>query len=106
MRPVVVIVIAFVAITITGCQSKQQKHEDLSAEYQTVNAQYQKDCTATVSDQDANAVVGAAMGGKTSPQQQAGIDQRQREAEARKGSAHCKELESKRDDLTKKMLVP
>jgi outer membrane murein-binding lipoprotein Lpp len=105
MRPVVAIVIAFAALTIAGCQSKQQKREDLSAEYQGINTQYQKDCTATVSDQDANAVVGAALGGKTSPQQQVGIDQRQREAEARKSSPHCKELEAKRDDLTKKMLV-
>jgi type IV secretory pathway VirB4 component len=29
----------------------------------------------------------------------------EREAEARKSSPHCKELEAKRDDLTKKMLV-
>jgi len=35
----------------------------------------------------------AALGNKPSPQQQASIDQRQREAEARKNSPHCKELD-------------
>jgi outer membrane murein-binding lipoprotein Lpp len=106
MRPAVVIVIAFSVLTLAGCKSKEQKHEDLNAEYQMANAQYQKDCTATPSDQDANAIVGAALGSKSSPQQQAGIDQRQREAEARKNSPHCKELDAKRADLTKKMLAP
>jgi outer membrane murein-binding lipoprotein Lpp len=105
MRSVTASVLAVAALFVAGCQSTQQKHEDLSAQYQVVNAQYQKDCSATVSDQDANAVVGSALGGKTSPQQQAGIDQRQREAEALKSSPHCKDLEAKRDALTKKMLV-
>ena len=105
MRNTVVIVVAFAALTLVGCKSKQQKQAELSAEYQTANAQYQKDCSATPSDQDANAIVGAALGSKPSPQQQAGIDQRQREAEARKNSPHCKELDAKRDDLTKQMLA-
>ena len=105
MRNTVVIVVAFVALTLAGCKSKQQKQADLSAEYQITNAQYQKDCSATPSDQDANAIVGTAFGNKPSPQQQAGIDQRQREVEARKNSPHCKELEAKRDDLTKQMLT-
>jgi hypothetical protein len=92
-------------LAFAGCKSKQQKQADLSAEYQTANAQYQKDCSATPSDQDANAIVGAALGNKPSPQQQASIDQRQREAEARKNSPHCKELDAKRSDLTKQMLT-
>jgi outer membrane murein-binding lipoprotein Lpp len=105
MRKAVAAVVTFAMLTFAGCKSQEQKHADLSAEYQTANAQYQKDCSATTSDQDANAIVGAALGSKPSPQQQAGIDQRQREAEARKNSSHCKELDAKRDDLTKKMLT-
>lgn len=105
MRSVVVVVIAFAALTITGCKSQLQKNSDLNAEYQAANAQYQKDCSASPSDQDANAILGGALGSKPSPEQQAGIDQRQREAEARKNSAHCKELDAKRAELTKKMLA-
>jgi outer membrane murein-binding lipoprotein Lpp len=105
MRKAIVIVATFAALTLAGCKSKQQKQADLSAEYQTANAQYQTDCSVTPSDQDAKAIVGTAFGSKPSPQQQAGIDQRQREAEARKNSPHCKELDAKRDDLTKKMLA-
>jgi outer membrane murein-binding lipoprotein Lpp len=105
MRKVVAAVVTFAVLAVAGCKSKQQKQADLSAEYQTANAQYQKDCSATPSDQDANAIVGAALGSKPSPQQQAGIDQRQREAEARKNSPHCKELDAKRSDLTKQMLT-
>jgi len=105
MRKTVVIVVAFVVLTIAGCKSKEQRRADLSAAYQAANALYQKDCTATPSGQDANAIVGAALGSKPSPQQQAAIDQRQREAEARKNSPHCKELDAKRNDLTKQMLA-
>jgi outer membrane murein-binding lipoprotein Lpp len=101
-----VIAIAFAGFMLAGCKSQEQKHADLSTEYQTANAQYQKDCSAAPSDQDANAIVGTAFGSKPSPQQQAGIDQRQHEAETRKNSAHCKELDAKRDDLTKQMLTP
>ena len=99
------IAIALVALTLAGCKSKQQKIQDLSVAYQTANASYQKDCSTSPSDQDAKAIVGSAFGNKPSPQQQAGIDQRQHEAEARKNSPHCKELEAKRDDLTQKMLT-
>src|ERR1039458_5651281 len=105
MRRAIVIVVAFVALTVAGCKSKQQKQADLSAEYHRANAQYQLAYSVRPSDQDANAVVGAALGSKPSPEQQAGIDQRQREAEARKNSPHCKELDAKRDDLTKQMLT-
>src|ERR1019366_5386102 len=106
MRKAVAAVVTFSVLTVAGCKSQEQKHAELSAAYQTANAQYQKDCSATPSDQDANAIVGAALGSKPSPQQQSGIDQRQREAEARKNSPHCKELDAKRDDLTKQMLTP
>jgi hypothetical protein len=90
---------------MSGCKSKEQKIQDLSAAYQAANAAYQKDCSISTSNQDGTAVVGSAFGNKPSPQQQAGIDQRQREAEARKNSPHCKELEAKRDNLTQKMLT-
>jgi len=105
MRNTFVIVVAFFALTLFGCKSRQQKQADLSAEYQAANAQYQKDCSAQTSDQDANAIVGGAFGNKPSPQQQSVIDQRQREAEVRKNSPHCKELDAKRNDLTKQMLA-
>jgi outer membrane murein-binding lipoprotein Lpp len=105
MRKTVVIAVAFIALTLAGCKSKQQKQADLSAEYQTANAQYQKDCSAKTSDQDANAIIGGAFGNKPSPQQQSEIDQRQREAEALKSSPRCKELDAKRNDLTKQMLA-
>ena len=106
MRKAVVIVVAFGVLTVAGCKSKEQRRADLSAAYQTANALYQKDCSATPSDQDANAIVGAALGSKPSPQQQATIDQRHREAEAKKSRPHCKELDAKRDELTKQMLTP
>jgi outer membrane murein-binding lipoprotein Lpp len=67
MRKAVVIVVAFVALTLAGCKSKQQKQADLSAEYQTANAQYQKDCSAKTSDQDANAIVGGHSGTNRRP---------------------------------------
>jgi hypothetical protein len=98
--------IALFVLTIGGCKSKEQRQADLSSQYQVANELYQKDCSAQPSDQDANAIVGAALGGNPSPQQQAAINQRQHEAEARKSSPHCKELDDKRNDLTKQMLMP
>jgi len=106
MRKAVAAVVTFAVLTFAGCKSQEQKHADLSAEYQTANAQYQKDCSVTTSDQDANAIIDGAFGNKPSPQQQAAIDQRQREAVARKNSPNCKELDAKRDDLTKQILTP
>jgi outer membrane murein-binding lipoprotein Lpp len=105
MRNTVAIIIAFAVLTLAGCKSKEQKNDNLNAEYQAANAQYQKECAAGPSDQDANAIVGAALGSSPSPQQQTVINQHQREAEARKNSPHCKELDAKRDDLTKKILA-
>ena len=106
MRKAVAAVVTFAVLTFAGCKSQEQKHAELSTEYQIANAQYQKDCSATTSDQDANAIIGGAFGNKPSPQQQSAIDQRQREAVARKNSPNCKELDAKRDDLTKQMLTP
>lgn len=100
------IAIALFLLTLAGCKSKEQRQADLSSQYQVANALYQKDCSVATSDQDANAIVGAALGGNPSPQQQAAINQRQHEAEARKSSPHCKELDDKRNDLTKQMLMP
>jgi outer membrane murein-binding lipoprotein Lpp len=105
MRKTVAVIVAIAALAIAGCESKEQKSEKLSAEYLAANAQYQKNCSAYPSDQDANAIVGAALGSSPSPQQQTAINQHQREAEARKNSPHCKELDAKRDDLTKKILA-
>ena len=105
MRKTVAVIVAIAALAIAGCESKEQRNEKLSAEYQAANAQYQKECAANPSDQDANAIVGAALGSSPSPQQQAAINQHQHEAEARINSPHCKELDAKRDDLTKKILA-
>jgi outer membrane murein-binding lipoprotein Lpp len=105
MRKAAAIVVAFAVLTLAGCKSKEQRNENLNAEYQAANAQYQKECATNPSDQDANAIVGAALGSSPSPQQQAAINQHQREEEVRKNSPHCKELDAKRDDLTKKILA-
>jgi outer membrane murein-binding lipoprotein Lpp len=44
MRKAIVIVVAFVAITLAGCKSKQDQLTELTAQFDTLNAQYQKDC--------------------------------------------------------------
>jgi outer membrane murein-binding lipoprotein Lpp len=38
------IVVAFVALTLAGCKSKQDQLTELTAQFDTLNAQYQKDC--------------------------------------------------------------
>lgn len=105
MRPLTAIVIVTVALTLAGCKSKEQKEADLASEYQAANTQYQKDCSTSPSTQDSQTIMGGAFGSTPSPQQQAGIEQRQREAEARKNGAHCKDLDAARDKLTKQMLA-
>jgi glucan-binding YG repeat protein len=105
MRSLIIVFVALITVSSIGCKSKEQKYADLNAEYQTANTQYQKDCSTSLSDQDAKAIVGGAFGSTPSPQQQAGINQRQREAEARKNGPHCKELEAQRDIVTKQMLA-
>ncbi len=44
MRPVIVIAIALATLTISGCKSKQDQLTALNAQFDTLNAQYQKDC--------------------------------------------------------------
>ena len=44
MRSVVAVVIALAALTITGCKSKEDQLTALNAQFDKLNAQYQKDC--------------------------------------------------------------
>ena len=44
MRPAIVIVIVLATLTISGCKSKQDQLTALNAQFDTLNAQYQKDC--------------------------------------------------------------
>jgi outer membrane murein-binding lipoprotein Lpp len=38
------IAIAFIVLTLAGCKSKQDQLTALNAQFDTLNAQYQKDC--------------------------------------------------------------
>jgi nitrous oxide reductase accessory protein NosL len=44
MRRAIVIVVAFVALTVAGCKSKQDQLVELNAQFDSQNAQYQKNC--------------------------------------------------------------
>jgi outer membrane murein-binding lipoprotein Lpp len=44
MRKAIAIVVAFVALALAGCKSKQDQLTELTAQFDTLNAQYQKDC--------------------------------------------------------------
>ena len=44
MRKAIVIVVAFVALTVAGCKSKQDQLVELYAQFDRQNAQYQKNC--------------------------------------------------------------
>jgi Tfp pilus assembly protein PilO len=44
MRNTVAILIAFAVITLAGCKSKQDQLIELNAQFDALNAQYQKDC--------------------------------------------------------------
>ena len=44
MRPIFVVVIALATLTVSGCKSKQDQLAVLNAQFDTLNAQYQKDC--------------------------------------------------------------
>ncbi|SEG38743.1 hypothetical protein SAMN05421819_2828 [Bryocella elongata] len=44
MRKAIVIVVAFVALTVAGCKSKQDQLVELNAQFDSQNAQYQKNC--------------------------------------------------------------
>jgi outer membrane murein-binding lipoprotein Lpp len=39
-----IIAITFVALMLAGCKSKQDQLTELTAQFDTLNAQYQKDC--------------------------------------------------------------
>lgn len=44
MRPVIALVIALATLSISGCKSKADQLVALNAQFDTLNAQYQKDC--------------------------------------------------------------
>ena len=44
MRKAIAIVVAFVALTVAGCKSKQDQLVELNAQFDSQNAQYQKNC--------------------------------------------------------------
>jgi outer membrane murein-binding lipoprotein Lpp len=44
MRRAIVIVVTLVALTFAGCKSKQEQLVELNAQFDTLNAQYRKDC--------------------------------------------------------------
>ena len=44
MRKAIVIVVAFVALTVAGCKSKQDQLVELNEQFDSQNAQYQKNC--------------------------------------------------------------
>ena len=44
MRPVIILSIALATISVTGCKSKADQLATLNAQFDTLNAQYQKDC--------------------------------------------------------------
>ena len=44
MRKAAAIVVAFAVLTLAGCKSKQGQLVELNAQFDSLNAQYQKDC--------------------------------------------------------------
>ena len=44
MRKYVAVIVAFAVLTIAGCKSKQDQLVELNAQFDSLNAQYQKDC--------------------------------------------------------------
>ncbi len=44
MRPVVIVTLALIAFSTIGCKSKQDQLTALNAQFDTLNAKYQKDC--------------------------------------------------------------
>jgi hypothetical protein len=98
----IAILTAFAFLTLAGCKSTEQKQQDLSAELQTVTTQYNKDCPKF--DEHDTTGISAALGTKPSPSQAAATAQRQQQIQANLNSPHCKELDARRDDLTRKLL--
>jgi len=55
MRKAIVIVVAFVALTLAGCKSKQDQLTELNAQFDRLNAEYQKNCiTAPIEEMKHN----------------------------------------------------
>lgn len=100
MRRTITVVVALFALGFTGCKSAEQKSQDVAAQLQAVNDQYQKDCPKF--DEHDTTGVQSALGQKATPEQQAAAAQRQRDIQARLNSPHCKELKAKLDDLYRK----
>jgi hypothetical protein len=51
MRPAVIAILALTSFSFVGCKSKQDQLIELNAQFDTLNAQYQKDCiTAPVEE--------------------------------------------------------
>ena len=44
MRKTAAIIVAFSVLTLAGCKSKQDQLTELNAQFDSLNAQYQKDC--------------------------------------------------------------
>ena len=44
MRYTLAVIVAIAALTIGGCKSKQDQLTELNAQFDSLNAQYQKDC--------------------------------------------------------------
>ena len=44
MRNTIAVIVAIAALTIAGCKSKQDQLIELNAQFDSLNAQYQKDC--------------------------------------------------------------
>ena len=45
MRSVAIAALAFIAVSTIGCKSKQDQLAEVYAQLDTMNTQYQKDCT-------------------------------------------------------------
>ena len=57
MRPIAIAILALISISFVGCKSKQDQLAELNARFDTLNAQYQKDCiTASVEEIQKNQV--------------------------------------------------
>jgi outer membrane murein-binding lipoprotein Lpp len=44
MHNTIAVIVAIAALTISGCKSKQDQLIELNAQFDALNAQYQKDC--------------------------------------------------------------
>jgi len=44
MRKTAIVILTLISFSFVGCQSKQDQLTELNAQFDTLNAQYQKDC--------------------------------------------------------------